>query len=495
MDELAYTPKSAWEVYASAEDRQAMRDLAERYVDFLSACKTERETVAYVERRLAEAGFGPGPGERGGYTALHGKALFAVRRGRRPLSEGFHLISAHTDSPRLDLKQRPLIEQVGVGQAKTHYYGGILKYQWLARPLALHGVVVRSDGEALPVVIGEDEGDPVFTIEDLLPHLAQKQSTKTVAEAFEAEKLNLIVGHEPVAAISGAKDDDAAKGHDQDAPKEPVKAHVLKLLHERFGIREEDLLSAELQAVPAGPARFVGLDRALVGGYGQDDRVCVFTALEAFLAAEEPEHTCCLIFWDKEEIGSDGSTGASSRFFEYCVRDMADAWEPGTGFGRIMLASRALSADVHAAIDPDWQELHEKQNSALIGYGPSFSKFTGSRGKYGANDAHPEYIGWLRGVLSAREVPWQMAELGKVDLGGGGTVALFLAAYGMNVIDVGPALLGMHSPFELASVPDVYATRQAYLAFFEAVRQEGADGAPHYPEPRFQATRGPSSVV
>lgn len=465
MDELAYTPKSAWETYASTEDRQAMRDLAERYVAFLSACKTERETVAYVEQRLNEAGFAPGPGERGGYTTLHGKALFAARKGRRPLAEGFHLISAHTDSPRLDLKQRPIIEQVGVGQAKTHYYGGIHKYQWLARPLALHGVVVRADGEALPVVIGEDAGDPVFTIEDLLPHLAKKQDGKTVAEAFEAEKLNLIIGHEPLADAAVPTD---GKPETKDAAKEPVKAHVLKLLHERYGIREEDLLSAELQAVPAGPARFVGLDSALVGGYGQDDRACVFTALEAFLAAEQPEHSCCLIFWDKEEIGSEGSTGASSRFFEYCVQDMAAAWEPETSFRHIMLATRALSADVHAAIDPDWQELHEKQNSALIGYGPSFSKFTGSRGKYGANDAHPEYIGWLRGVLARAGVPWQMAELGKVDLGGGGTVALFLAAYGLDVIDVGPALLGMHSPFELASIPDVYATKQAYQAFFEA---------------------------
>lgn len=468
MNELAYTPQSAWKTYASPEDRQAMRTLAERYAQFLSACKTERETVTYVERRLTEAGFVPGLDERGGYTGLHGKALFAVRRGRRPLAEGFHLISAHTDSPRLDFKQRPLIEQVGVGQAKTHYYGGIHKYQWLARPLALHGVVALPNGEVRTVVIGEDDADPVFTIEDLLPHLAKKQSTQTVADAFEAEKLNVIIGHEPLADVSEGKDDDPAKA--ADAPKEPVKAHILQLLHERLAIREEDLLSAELQAVPSGPARFVGLDSALVGGYGQDDRICVFTALEAFLAATEPEHTCCLIFWDKEEIGSEGSTGASSRFFEYCVRDMAEAWEPQTGFGRLMLASRALSADVHAAIDPDWQEVHEKQNSALIGYGPSFSKFTGSRGKYGANDAHPEYIGWLRGVLAARNVPWQMAELGKVDLGGGGTVALFLAAYGLDVIDVGPALLGMHSPFELASVADVYATLQAYRAFFEASR-------------------------
>lgn len=468
MDELVYSPKSAWEVYASAEERQAMTDLARAYVEFLSACKTERETVAYVERRLREAGFSEGMGEHGGYAALHGKALFAARKGRRPLAEGFHLISAHTDSPRLDLKQRPLIEQVGVGQAKTHYYGGIHKYQWLARPLALHGVVVRETGEALPVVLGEKAEDPVFTIEDLLPHLAKKQDSKTVADAFEAEKLNLILGHEPQPKT--AETGDAGAEGKGESAKEPVKAHMLQLLHQAYGISEADLMSAELQAVPSGPARFVGLDRSMIGGYGQDDRVCVFTALEAFLAADQPEHSTCLIFWDKEEIGSEGSTGASSRFFEYCVQDMAAAWEPETSFRKIMLSSRALSADVHAAIDPDWQELHEKQNSALFGYGPTFSKFTGSRGKYGANDAHPEYIGWLRGVLNRKGVPWQMAELGKVDLGGGGTVALFLAAYGLDVIDMGPALLGMHSPFELASVPDVYATLQAYRAFLEAGR-------------------------
>ena len=471
MDTLAYTPKSAWEVYASPAERQAMNDLARRYIAFLTECKTERETVDYVRRRLLEAGYSEGLTPTGGFSTLHGKALFAARRGRRPLSEGFHLISAHTDSPRLDLKQRPLIEQVGVGQAKTHYYGGIHKYQWLARPLALHGVVVRDNGESLRVVLGEKDSDPVFTIEDLLPHLAKKQDSKTVSEAFEAEKLNLIMGHEPASAPAEEKASDANASKDiasPDTPKEAVKARMLELLHAAYGIQEEDLMSAELQAVPAGPARFVGLDRSMVGGYGQDDRICVFTALEAFLNGETPEYSSCLIFWDKEEIGSEGSTGASSRFFEYCVQDMAAAWEPQSSFRRIMLSGRALSADVHAAIDPDWQELHEKQNSALFGYGPSFCKFTGSRGKYGANDAHPEYIGWLRGVLSRAGVPWQMAELGKVDLGGGGTVALFLAAYGLDVIDVGPALLGMHSPFELSSVPDVYATVQTYSAFFQA---------------------------
>ena len=448
MKELAHKNRSAWEVYASAKERKAMRSLAESYVDFISRCKTERETVSHAEERLRTAGFRPGMEECGGYRTLYGKALFAVRRGRKPLSEGMRLISAHTDSPRLDLKQRPLTEQVGVGQAKTHYYGGIHKYQWLARPLALHGVIVRDNGKSVPVVLGEKPGEAVFTIADLLPHLAKGLSGKTVGDAFEAEKLNLILGHEPLAPAKVKKGE-----KEPEKESEPVKAHMLELLHKAYGIREDDLLSAELQAVPSGPASFVGLDEALIGGYGQDDRICVFTALEAFLAVEKPEYATCLIFWDKEEIGSDGATGASSRFFEYCVQDMIAAW--------------ALSGDVHAAVDPDWQELHEKLNSALIGHGPCFCKFTGSRGKYGANDANPEYIGWLRGILDKREIPWQMAELGKVDAGGGGTVALFLAAYGMSVIDMGPALLGMHSPFELSSTADLYATKLAYQTFLE----------------------------
>ncbi len=462
MKELAHKNRSAWEVYTSAKERKAMRSLAESYVDFISRCKTERETISYVEERLRAAGFKPGMGEDGGFQTLYGKALFAVRRGKRPLSEGVRLISAHADSPRLDLKQRPLTEQVGVGQAKTHYYGGIHKYQWLARPLALHGVIVRDNGKSVPVVLGEKPGEAVFTIADLLPHLAKGLSGKTVGDAFEAEKLNLILGHEPLAPAKAKKGE-----KETEKESEPVKAHMLELLHKAYGIREDDLLSAELQAVPAGPASFVGLDEGMIGGYGQDDRICVFTALEAFLAVETPEHATCLIFWDKEEIGSDGATGASSRFFEYCVQDMIAAWEAQTTFRAVMLATRALSGDVHAAVDPDWQDLHEKLNSAFIGHGPCFCKFTGSRGKYGANDANPEYIGWLRGILDKREIPWQMAELGKVDVGGGGTVALFLAAYGMNVIDMGPALLGMHSPFELSSVADLYTTRLAYQAFLE----------------------------
>ena len=458
MKELASKSQSGWNIYKSPEDRAAMYALADDYIQFLSSAKTERETVSSVRLRLEHAGFSEGFDSDMSFVHLHGKALFAARRGRRPLAEGMRLVSAHTDSPRLDLKQHPLQEQVGLGQAKTHYYGGLRKYQWFARPLALHGVIVKTDGCSLDVCLGEKENDPVFTIADLLPHLAHDDAKKTLSEAFDAEKLNVIIGHEPVLASEGDV-----------LPKEAVKTHMLELFNEKFGICEDDFISAELEAVPAGKARYVGLDRGIVGGYGQDDRICVYTAMKALLDAQDPEYTSCVIFWDKEEIGSDGSTGASSRFFEYCIEDMAAAWEPQTPFRRIMMNAKAISGDVHAAVDPDWQDRHELKNSAYFGNGVAFCKFTGSRGKYGANDAHPEYLGWLREILDARGIPWQMAELGKVDVGGGGTVALFLAAYGMDVVDAGPALLGMHSPFELSSVPDIWSAKLTYQAFFEAL--------------------------
>lgn len=464
-NELAYHAPNAWEQYAAA--RKDIQALAGRYLDFLSHCKTERETIAYAQERLAGAGFGEDFGACRVMRPLRGKALFAARRGSRPLGEGLALIAAHADSPRLDFKQHPLVEQPGVVQAKTHYYGGIRKYQWLARPLALHGVIIRENGERVDVSIGEKPGEPVFCIADLLPHLAQKQASQKLSEAFEAEKLNIILGHAPDSPGSGRGRSRRVPG---DGAKDgDLKDALLRLLHKKYGIAEEDLITAELQAVPAGAARFVGFDRALLGGYGQDDRICVFAALEALLRADDAaSRPLAVILWDKEEIGSDGATGAASRFFQYCVEDLAAAWAPGTSASHVLLNSRALSADVQAALDPDFQDVHEKQNAALIGHGPCFSKFTGSRGKYGASEADAEFFAELRGIFNARTIPWQAAELGKVDLGGGGTVALFLAAYGMRVIDLGPALLSMHSPFELASAADLYATVEAYRAFFEA---------------------------
>ena len=455
---LAYKPQSIWE-NADSKTRKEMEALAQRYIEFLTRCKTERETVEYVRQRLAENGYSEDFSGDRVMRSLRGKAIFAARKGALPLSQGLALLAAHADTPRLDFKQRPLIEQPGVAQAKTHYYGGIRKYQWLARPLALHGVIVRENGETVSVTIGEKPGEPVFCIADLLPHLAQKQVTQPVSEAFEGEKLNIILAH------STPKSGKSAKA---DAPKDPIKTQLLELLHKKYGICEEDFITAELQAVPAGPARFVGFDKAMIGGYGQDDRICVFTALEALLEAEATGRSMAVIFWDKEEIGSDGATGAASRFMQYCVEDLARAWDKNLPSSHVLLETRALSADVSAALDPDFQEVHEKQNAAQLGYGPVFSKFTGSRGKYGASEADAEFFGVLRGLLNGKGIAWQAAELGKVDHGGGGTVALFLAAYGMQVIDLGPAILSMHSPFELASSADLFATKQAFRAFLEA---------------------------
>lgn len=448
----AFEPTSCWDAFKGRAKQ--MDTTAKAYAAFLTRCKTERETVDYVMEKAAAKGFADSLDGELFVRAFRGKTVFLARKGEAPLAEGSRLVAAHLDTPHLDLKQRPLLEDVGVCQAKTHYYGGIRKHQWLARELAIHGVVVKADGETVSVVLGEDPSEPVFTIADLLPHLARKQNEQKLSEAFEAEKLNLVMGHQP---------DPEAKKKDKDT----VKALVLKVLNEKYGIVEEDLYSAELHAVPAGPARLVGLDGAMVGGYGQDDRCSVFCGLEAFLAAAKPGFTRMALFWDKEEIGSDGATGAKAKFFEYCMADMLEAWEPQTRLRQAFLAMRALSADVHIGLDPDYKDLHEPLNAAKMGYGPCFCKFTGHGGKYGASDADAEYVAWVRNILNKKKIPWQMAEFGKVDLGGGGTVAKHLAEYGMHVIDVGPPVMSMHSPFELSSKADVYATIQAFKAFYE----------------------------
>lgn len=453
-DKLTSETRSCWDVYA--EDRKEMDALAERYIDFLSTCKTERETVDYMVEKALEAGFSLDDDSSDKVVKImRGKSMFLARRGKKPLSEGVRLLGAHCDAPRLDFKQHPVYEECNIGLAKTHYYGGIRKYQWFARPLALHGVIVKQDGEVVKINIGEDASDPVFTVLDLLPHLAYEQVEKKLAKAFDAEKMNIVLGHAP-----------AEKDGDDD--KELIKKQILVLLNKKYGIVEEDFYSAEIQVVPAGPARTVGLDGSLIGSYGQDDRICVFTGYEALMGEEQPEHTQIVLFWDKEEIGSDGSTGAKSMFFEYCMQDLLDAWEPKTPLRKVLLNTKAVSADVHGGLDPDYQEVHEKRNAALVGHGPVFCKFTGHRGKYSANDAHAEFVGWIRKVMNDSNIPWQMAELGKVDLGGGGTVAKYLAVYGMDIIDFGPAILAMHSPFEIASKADVYATMRAYQAFLRS---------------------------
>ncbi|OPZ59220.1 MAG: putative M18 family aminopeptidase 1 [Deltaproteobacteria bacterium ADurb.Bin510] len=426
-------------------DQAAMEAHAEGYLDFLSTVKTEREAVRYF-RTLAE--------ER--ENVLHfvnrDKAIALCRRGRRPLSEGVRIVVAHVDAPRLDLKANPLYEEAELALFKTHYYGGIKKYQWLARPLAIHGVVVKACGAKTELVLGEKADEPCFTIEDLLPHLARKvQTEKKVTEAFVGEKLNVIVGSRP----------------DGESGDKPIREAVLKLLHSRYGIEEEDFVSADLEVVPAGPAREVGFDRSLIGGYGQDDRLSAYAAAAALCDADEPEYTAIALLVDKEEIGSDGNTGAKSLFLEEVLWELAERFKEKIEPRRVLWRSRAISADLNAALDPDYPEVHEKANAAKLGYGVCLIKFTGSAGKVGSSEAHAEYLGWLRGVLNERGIPWQTGELGKVDEGGGGTVAKFLAEYGLDIVDVGAPALSMHSPFELASKADIYSAYLAYKAFLE----------------------------
>ena len=458
---LEHTQKSCWEIYTSEQERQEIEDISGRYLDFLSACKTERETVDWIGRAASEAGFAGDLSGKACIRTAKGKIALLARKGRKPLSQGLRIIGSHTDTPRLDFKQHPLYESCELALAKTHYYGGIRKHQWFSRPLALHGVIVKTDGRRIPVNIGEDPSDPVFVIADLLPHLASQQNERTLAKAFDAEKMNLLLGGSPARESEESREEGEGR---------KVKKRILQILNEGYGVVEEDLFSAELQAVPAGPARRVGLDGSLIGGYGQDDRICVFSSLEAMLAEDDPEYTQVAIFWDKEEIGSEGATSARSLFFEYGLQDMVAAWEPEASLASVMAGAKAVSADVHGGVDPDNQDLHDLLNASKLGYGPVLCKFTGHRGKIGANDAHAEYVAWLRGLLNEAAIPWQMAEIGKVDLGGGGTVAKHLAVYGLDIIDMGPSVLAMHSPFEVASKADLYATTLAFRRFLRGGR-------------------------
>jgi len=455
---LSYAPRLVWDAI-SEDEKKAAEELCQTYKRFLGEAKTERLATRRILQIAEAAGFEryrPGGHQKKYYLSLNQKCTALVIRGTRTPLEGLRIIGSHVDAPRFDLKQNPLYEEAEVGFFKTHYYGGIKKYQWFARPLALYGTLVRGNGEAIDLAIGDSEDDPVFTIADLLPHLARKQRETKVVDAFEAEKMNIVAGSLPV------------PGSDKDS-KERVKLNLLRLLNEKYGIVEEDFISAELEIVPAGQAKDVGLDRSLVGAYGQDDRICAFSSLKALLDAKDPPYPCIAIFFDKEEIGSDGATGAKSRFIEVVVADLLrdEGIEPNTAnILRALTSTKALSADVNGALDPDYQEVHEKRNAARLGYGVCLTKFTGSGGKYGANDANAEFVGWLRNLFNKRSVVWQTGELGKVDEGGGGTIAKHLAAHGMDVIDCGPAILSMHAPFELASKVDVFMTYRAYNAFF-----------------------------
>ena len=481
----------AWKKY----DEQALAELqqlAADYIDYISDNKTERECAASAVKLAEAAGYQPlieaisagrklVPGDKL-WAQAHGKALMLVHVGERPFAEGMNILGAHIDSPRLDLKQNPLYESNGFALLDTHYYGGIKNYQWVALPLALHGVVAKKDGSVVEINIGEDPADPVFCVTDLLPHLGAQQMEKSGAKVVEGEDLDLLVGNRPAGAAPaeqtalGTEEDGAQEAASEASPaaaqpKEPVKAMVLELLKEKYGIEEEDFLSAELEVVPAGRARDLGFDRSMVIGYGQDDRVCSYTSLVAqlALAADEqpPAKTAVTILVDKEEIGSVGATGMASMFFENVIAEIMDlAGEVGDlALRRALAASNMLSSDVSAGYDPAYASVFEAKNSAFLGKGLVFNKYTGARGKSGSNDASAEYVASLRRVMDDAGVQFQTAELGRVDVGGGGTIAYIPAKYGMNVIDSGVAVLSMHAPWEVTSKADIYEARKGYEAF------------------------------
>jgi len=383
---------------------------------------------------------------------VRGKAGIIAISGTRPLNEGFRLIAAHLDAPRLDIKQRPLYEEEGLAFLKTHYYGGIKKYQWTALPLALHGVVILRDGHKVEIVVGEADEDPVFTITDLLPHLAKDQYDKKLPEAITGEGLNLLLGHDPC----------------NEDGEERVKLAILHFLKDKYGIEEDDFVSAELEVVPAGRARYAGLDRSFIVGYGQDDRVCSFAAWKAIEEIEQPEWTTIVLFADKEEIGSDSNTGMKARYLENFIAELI-SMQNGTYDGlmvrRALSRGKALSADVAAGYDPNYAEVMDKRNSAFLGRGVVISKYTGSRGKSGSSDANPEFIAEVRRIFDEAKVSWQTAELGKVDQGGGGTIAQYMAIYGMEVLDCGVGILSMHAPWEISSVADLIMMMRGYRAF------------------------------
>lgn len=457
MADLTKKYELAWDKYTK-EDLEKVFALSNRYVDFMSKCKTERECVVEFTK-LAEA---QGYKDINTYKSLKagdkvyancmGKTLALFLIGSEPIEKGFNILGAHIDSPRLDLKQNPLYEDSDFAMLKTHYYGGIKKYQWTTLPLAIHGVFCKKDGSIVNVVLGEDENEPVVGISDLLIHLSGDQMAKTLAKGIEGEDLNVCIGSIPV--------------EDKEA-KNRVKLNALRLLNEKYGIDEEDFVSAELEVVPAGRARHYGLDNSMVMAYGHDDRICAYTSYEAMAALTETKKTCVTLLVDKEEVGSQGATGMQSRFFENMVAEVVNLMGDYSDLKvrRALANSKMLSSDVSAAFDPNYPSVSEKQNNAFFGKGIVFNKYTGARGKGGCNDANPEFIAELRSIMEKHNVSWQTSELGKVDQGGGGTIAYILAEYGMEVIDSGVALHNMHAPYEIASKADIYEARRAYEAF------------------------------
>lgn len=445
---------------SGVKDEKVVADaelFCEGYKSFLNMAKTEREAADFAVAAAIEKGFKKfdrnakyQPGDKV-YLNNRGKAVILAVIGDQPIENGTRIAASHVDAPRLDLKPNPLYEDSEMALFKTHYYGGIKKYQWTTIPLALHGVVIRADGASIPVVIGEDEDEPCFVITDLLPHLAAEQSKRTLGEAIKGEDLNVLIGSYPF------KEDEVS---------DAVKLNILNIIYEKYGIVEADFISAELELVPAFKSRDIGFDRSLIGAYGHDDRVCAYPALMAALNVTEiPEHTVITVLADKEEIGSMGNTGLESSFLKYFVCDLAKT-QGGDGF-TALANSQCLSADVNSAFDPNYPEVLDRRNAAMINHGAAFTKYTGARGKSGTSDASAEFVGKVRRIMDANNVKWQMAELGKVDLGGGGTVAMYLANLGMDVIDIGVPVLSMHAPFEVVAKYDIYMVYKAIEAFYK----------------------------
>ena len=461
--------KNAWEKYPEGTKRNEVFDFAEHYRKFISDCKTERECVNYFVEKAEKAGFANldkviaenktlKAGDKV-YANNMGKGMALFVIGKKEMQEGMNILGAHIDSPRMDLKQDPLYEDTDFAMLDTHYYGGIKKYQWVTLPLALHGVIAKKDGSVVKVSIGDKPGDPVFGVSDLLIHLSGEQLEKKGAKVIEGENLDLLVGSIP-----------AEEKEDSDEKiKEKVKANIMNLLEKEYGIEEEDFLSAEIEVVPAGEARDYGFDRSMIMGYGHDDRVCAYPSYKAIAEMENPEYTSVCLLVDKEEIGSVGASGMESRFFENTVAEVMNAAEDYSELKlrRALKNSRVLSSDVSAAFDPNFPSVMTKRNTAYFGKGLVFNKYTGARGKSGSNDANAEYVGALRQLCDKNEIAFQTAELGKVDQGGGGTIAYILANYGMSVIDSGVPVLNMHAPWEIISKVDLYEAYRGYVAFLK----------------------------
>ena len=459
--------RNAWKIY-TADQLKELDQINSRYKVCLDEGKTERECAPLTVKEIEKKGYRNLKDIKGSlkagdkvYAVCMGKSIAMFLIGKEPLENGMNILGAHIDSPRIDVKQNPLYENEDLAYLDTHYYGGIKKYQWVTLPLALHGVIVKTDGTVQKVNIGEKEDDPVFVVTDLLIHLAGKQMEKKASTVIEGEKLDLLIGSRPLEKEEGLDEDE----------KDAVKANVLKILKDKYDMEEEDFLSAELEIVPAGKARDCGLDRSMILAYGQDDRVCAFTSLFAMLDVEDVERTSCCILVDKEEIGSVGATGMHSRFFENVVAELVALTEGESDLKvrRALQNSKMLSSDVSAAYDPMYAEAFEKRSAAFFGRGLVFNKFTGARGKSGSNDANAEYLAEVRRAMNAEDVSYQFAELGKVDLGGGGTIAYIMANYGMEVIDSGVAVLSMHAPWEVTSKADVYEAYRGYKSFLRNI--------------------------